>query len=161
MNAGREKRWLSGAKEKDHKGMIPNMAGFREGGPIKEDRMEMFDGRCGRMDEIIMNIYRKQASLNGLQRAIMNLTPSRASLPDNSSVVSLTSKSLRSRKSLLARLNRKSRSDVAQDLANAKPVLLTLKLSSSSFLDACVQDAATRLPLYIIETEGKLVIWAE
>ncbi|KAH8828447.1 hypothetical protein DL96DRAFT_1603303 [Flagelloscypha sp. PMI_526] len=74
----------------------------------------------------------------------MSLTPARASMPDNSSVASLTSKSLRSRKSILARLNRKSRPDVAHEVATAKPVFVTLKLSSPSFLDACTSTTISR-----------------
>ncbi|KAJ7045835.1 hypothetical protein C8F04DRAFT_1173781 [Mycena alexandri] len=51
---------------------------------------------------------------------------------------------------------RRRRADtIAEDLAtHSKAVLVTLKLSSQSFLDSLVKDDASRDPLYVIRTTG-------
>jgi hypothetical protein len=46
------------------------------------------------------------------------------------------------------------RDSVPDDLAHSKSVLVTLKLSSQSFLDSVVSEDASPKPLYVIRTTG-------
>lgn len=61
-----------------------------------------------------------------------------------------------SRVSILSgRLRRADTVSAVDDLAtHSKTVLVTLKLSSQSFLDSLVKDDASRDPLYVIRTTG-------
>ncbi|KAJ7163545.1 hypothetical protein C8R43DRAFT_1123145 [Mycena crocata] len=46
------------------------------------------------------------------------------------------------------------RSETGDDMTHHKSVLVTLKLSSQSFLDSVIKDDASRDPLYVIRTTG-------